>query len=852
MTQQTKAPFGARIKAAVQMVFGTAGGSYSSRYGRAWDNYPGSYYPGSIVDYSQVVGSPWHNSAVSICLGWIADNLPQARIRVTRDPGKGEPQEVKPHLLTDLLRRPNHAYSGRHLLAATAVSRCVSGDAYWMKARSSFGFGKPVELWHVPFWMITPQWDQDGSDFITSYLYRPGGSREIPLKLSDVVHFRAGLDPENNRLGWSPLKAILREIATDNEIASYTRALLTNLGVPGAVMSPRDPAQVIPDDARKEIEDTYAAKFTKDNRGRAMVVSRAMNVEKPAFSPEEMALDRIAKRPEARICAALKLPAMVVGLNVADETRTFCLPASARVWTLAGAKRIADVRAGEIVWSLVDGCLQPRRVLRQWKTGRKRVYELRTKNRRLRATGNHPILARSPGRLGGGNNNARRVGCGWVPLGELKVGDWITQPTCLPDQEGTLLPDGREATPDMLQFLGALVGDGTVLLGRCPRVDIAMPLTDRAGTFYRAAAERLFTKRKGTAAVVVAERPRSFGFCSADDTRMLAEWGFGGRAKTKRIPGWVFGLARHLRLAFLAGLVDSDGHIDKRGCLSFTFCNQALTEDVRDLLISCGIQCCNIAHGTYPADVLPQPGRLLFYEHWCFTASSAVQIAAIPFSDAMYRARVEANGERTKREGFDAYKTELGAELGFYGILSIVPQGVEDVYDLEVEGGHSFVADGVIVHNSNWGEARSSAWEECIIPMLGDICETLDADLLPDLGNSDVEDVAPDYSKVRALQEDQDAVSARATKEYQGGGLMLNEYRQKIGQPEVDGGKVFFIPKGGELVKEEELSTHAEATTAPKPPPAPFLPESGGDQGVLGNGGQPALAANGNGRAAVE
>ena len=35
--------------------------------------------------------------------------------------------------------------------------------------------------------------------------------------------------------------------------------LLTNLGVPGAVMSPRDPAQVIPEDARKEIEDTYAA-----------------------------------------------------------------------------------------------------------------------------------------------------------------------------------------------------------------------------------------------------------------------------------------------------------------------------------------------------------------------------------------------------------------------------------------------------------------------------------------------------------------------------------------------------------------------------------------------------------------
>ncbi len=34
-------------------------------------------------------------------------------------------------------------------------------------------------------------------------------------------------------------------------------------------------------------------------------------------------------------------------------------------------------------------------------------------------------------------------------------------------------------------------------------------------------------------------------------------------------------------------------------------------------------------------------------------------------------------------------------------VKSVEPQGVEDVYDLEVEGDHNFVADGLIVHNSH-------------------------------------------------------------------------------------------------------------------------------------------------------
>lgn len=321
--------FGARLKAAFRMVFPTAGAGAGGRYGSSgYSHLSDREDPQDSTEYQALVGAPWHNSVVSICLGWVADNLPQARLRVTRNPDAEEPVEVKKHPLTELIRRPNGYYSGKALWAATAISYCTAGDAYWIKARGADaagmpGRGMPVNLWYVPHWQILPQYDTDGSTFISSYLYRPGSGKEFTLKRSDLVHFRFGIDPENPRLGWSRLKAVLREMLSDNEIAGYTAAILRNLGMPGGILSPADPAAIIPDDERPKIEATYASKFTRENRGRVMVASRAMKLDSPAFSPEQLVIDKMGYRPEARICGALRIPPMVVGLNVGDAQRTY-------------------------------------------------------------------------------------------------------------------------------------------------------------------------------------------------------------------------------------------------------------------------------------------------------------------------------------------------------------------------------------------------------------------------------------------------------------------------------------------------------------------------------------------------
>jgi intracellular sulfur oxidation DsrE/DsrF family protein len=306
-----------------------------------------------------------------------------------------------------------------------------------------------------------------------------------------------------------------------------------------------------------------------------------------------------------------------------------------------------------------------------------------------------------------------------------------------------------------MQWLGAYTGDGCT--NRDHGIRMCIPKTDRVRGHYADLAERLFTKqtawptnRKATdgltgemvrlrgegltyrqivnrmgltlhpmsvrdrikyaqreygqdrAPVVVAETRNGFQFGSKEAVTWHHDMGVTGAAKTKRVPGWVFGLREDLRLAYLAGVVDTDGSVGKDGRLVIHFANRDLVHDVRMLLVSCGIQCSNIAKYGYTQAALPNPGSQESYEAWRFTASSAVQVARIPFADPLYRARVEANLHRFKADG----GTGPGEELGFYTIRSIELEPAEPVYDIEVEDGHSFLVDGVVVHNSNYGMAR--------------------------------------------------------------------------------------------------------------------------------------------------
>jgi HK97 family phage portal protein len=746
-------------------------------YGR----YSSGFYGGDI-DYNAEAGDLGLNSIVMACINWIADNFAGAPVIVTAP--KGDDREpVKGHLLTQLLESPNPYYSGALLWKPTLYSYHVAGNAYWQKVRSNIG--AVVALYYLPHTIVRAV-SQEG-EFI-SYYEIWDGTRWNAIPREDIVHFRNGLKVGDRRYGTGDLDSVLREVFTDNEAARFSANILRNMGIPGGIISSSDSDNPITD--APAIKAAFMNATTGDRRGEVIVVTTPLKYDPPTTNPKDINVDEFRKKAEERIPAVLGLHPAVPGLGAGLDR---CLPAGARVWTIAGAERIADIRPGRVVWSFVDGRLEPRRVTVQRKTGNKPLFEIRTKNRVLRATDNHPLLVRVPGNSKG-HNSERSAGYEWRRVDQLQVGDHIVEARSLPDQGVSTLPDGTPATVDLMQFLGVIVGDGTVREG--VGVRIAMPPADRCVDHYRTLASQLFTKQASQsggnlavqvgvprAPIVLQERERDFGFASAAASRQLAMWGFAGRATTKRVPSWVYSLTVDLRRAFIAGLVDSDGYIDARGMLTFSFANQQLTHDVRDLLISVGVPCSNVGERVMLSTVLPNKGKQEQYWAWTFTASCPREIARIPTVDPLYRARLDTWGDAGRTEGFDAHKAGLCEHLGFYEIKSIRELPAEDVYDIEVEGGHSFIADGVIVHNStysNMEEAFRAAWRNNLIPTQTVLAAELTTQLLPDLGRPN-ERVEFDYSDVEALQESRNDQVTRAVAAYNAGLVKRSEARQWLG-----------------------------------------------------------------------
>tara|TARA_Y100000034_G_C6863155_1_gene393104 strand:+ start:163 stop:1584 length:1422 start_codon:yes stop_codon:yes gene_type:complete len=367
--------------------------------------------------------------------------------------------------------------------------------------------------------------------------------------------------------------------------------------------------------------------------------------------------------------------------------------------------------------------------VRQWRTGEKAIWKVKTKNRTLRVTDNHPVLTRVPGSHG--SDDQRHATLDWRPVADLKIGDKIVQPKSLPTDPEAVTPDFL--TCAMAQWFGAYVGDGCGAGGSAVR--FAIPPADRVRDDYEKLTAELFPD------VTIGYEERGFRFHSRDIARWLEQIGFGGIATTKQIPEWMFTAPEQYRHAFLAGLIDTDGSIDVRGVCKIQLANRRLIEQVRALFVSCGTQVSNLSsrrspprsplmiggqkyllygrpdHQTYDSSVLPQPGSQDIYHAWAITMSSAAKLATLPIRDDLYRERLAANADRIKADGGDAAKAGLSDDLGFYSIVGIEMDGIEAVYDIEVEGGHSYIADGVVVHNSNYAQARRRFADGTIRPL---------------------------------------------------------------------------------------------------------------------------------------
>lgn len=289
----SKMEFNRRLKAFATMV-------HSNRGLWQW------LLPGTKFDYASKVGEGLDSSVLVGVLLWIMRRFGEAAMVVSIDD-----EYVYDHDLINLMHRPNPFYTGRELRMALALSYNTDGNAYMVKIRDTLL--EPRELWYIPHFLMEPHWPADNkSVFIDYYEYRVGG-QIVKIPPEDVVHVRYGIDPRNVRKGFHPVKALFREIYTDDEAANFTAALLRNFGIPGLLISPAQDDVQMRRGTRRVIKEFFRQQFGGDKRGEPLVMDAKTSIEQFGFNPSELDLGRLREIPEERVTALLGVPAAVVG-----------------------------------------------------------------------------------------------------------------------------------------------------------------------------------------------------------------------------------------------------------------------------------------------------------------------------------------------------------------------------------------------------------------------------------------------------------------------------------------------------------------------------------------------------------
>ena len=641
-------------------------------------------------------------SAVYSCVRVLSESVAQLPLKIYRRKGD-ERQEAADHYLYPLLHgAPNPRQTAFSFWEAVTASLALWGNAYALIDLDNAG--RVAALWFLDPSTVTPRKVLTTGELVYDVAMKDGTSRTFLW--GELFHI-PGLGFDGLR-GHSVVRVAAEAIGQGIAASEYAGRFFSNDATPRGVLETdaffKDPSVV--ERLRKSWNDLYQG---TDNAHRVAILENGLKFKPLTINPEDAQLLETRKFNRSEIAGIFRVPLHMIGDL---DKATFCLPAGVDVLTVNGPKAVETVSDQDVVWSRENGEWVKSKVLRTVMSGVSPIYEIKTTNRTIRCNGRHRILTRckvdDPKQGRGGYQNKKWVDQ-YVPAEKLNVGDTLV----VMDGGfvgGTTQIPTREATVGFMEFCGLLLGDGTITSGF---VSIARGEESLYMDHYREVMKQEFVKYEGgngrgdqsnvpLSPVTITEQERQTRFSSKLACKELMELGFGGDAHTKEVPEWVFSLTEDLRLALVRGFAEADGHVDKKGRLSMSSCNRKLLSGIRHLCMMSGIPVTNLRLQEGKTR-LPN-GKEIDFSQWGFTCSNPESNLRIGTHDPEDLKRLQ-NGKPFNKKG-RVYPRFGGRGEPLQGgslsrIVSISITEPEPVYDIEVEKTHNFVADGVIVHNSN-------------------------------------------------------------------------------------------------------------------------------------------------------
>lgn len=262
------------------------------------------------------------NAVVYACVRLLSQSIPEARL--TAYVGEDDKREELPssHPLRLLLKHPNELMTRFEADELTTIQMAVVGRSVWWKERANNG--QVIAMWPLRPDRVGPVYSnsaEPGQRVIQGWAYLPPqAGTPILLPRQDVMAFNfPDPDGESGGIveGFGPLSAISRQVAADNKATDHVGALLANYAQPGIAL--RIKGKVVNETMAELIKAKFRAEFGGTRLGTPAILDADAEIVTLGFSLADLEFPALRNNAEARICAALGVPAVLTGVLVGLE-----------------------------------------------------------------------------------------------------------------------------------------------------------------------------------------------------------------------------------------------------------------------------------------------------------------------------------------------------------------------------------------------------------------------------------------------------------------------------------------------------------------------------------------------------
>jgi HK97 family phage portal protein len=261
------------------------------------------------TSYEALVRSGWRrNELIYACISKKAETASQVYLRVVDREGNA----LGGHRLQRLAEYPNRDMTMSAFLGAIIILQDLAGFAPFVKHRSRAGLT-------IALYPLRPDWlsiELDPNGQVKGYKYsiRAGGEYvEMLYEPRDVIIF-SKFDPLGSKFGYPPVAVLAHTGDMDNMITDYLRAIFAEGGVPPGILKT---TKSITKAIAQQIREMYLEQYGGYKAWNApLVLGDDTTYQKTGLGINEMGLETLDERAEARICAVLKVPPAIVGARI--------------------------------------------------------------------------------------------------------------------------------------------------------------------------------------------------------------------------------------------------------------------------------------------------------------------------------------------------------------------------------------------------------------------------------------------------------------------------------------------------------------------------------------------------------